>query len=1293
MALRLRSQRQIQTDILNAIIARLGLTDVNPGSILDVLTQAVSQEDFNQYVQMSQIVRLVDLDSTTGVDLDNRSFEYGLIRNSAQSATGRVNITRTGYTKVSTSFVSAGVLAPSSGDGVEFSRPLRVNDASQFTVGGLGNVVDAGAQIVIGRGTENEETLTIATFVNNGIENVPGVRVDDDNNTIWNIYTTTALVNNHAFSEEIVYIPPNQAQGMGTVTIAASTSVSAPATGTAAAVEFEIIVDTQIDAGEELLEDVDVRALEVGTGGNVGTGNISLIDVEGLSVTNPSAFTTGANIESDNSLRDRIRSHIQSLSRGTRQAVLNAIVGLVDTESSRRVVSANVVLPQVTSAPVRIYIDDGTGFEPTFTSQASETVIENTARGTSRLQLDFAPLPKAQIESAVAEPFDLSALSNLSGRQLFLNVQVGGTNTVPEEITFEFSDFNFPATVRAEEIVSVINDRSTLIEARTSDDGTRVVISAVSDTNENIFVSNTGLETDVNPFIQFTNNEQFSLYLYKNDKLLSKDGTTATIGATNNGSYSLNNTALRVVIDGKDLNDQYVRFNEAQFRAALDDAPSSVTPSQVVSVINNQLAGATAFLSADGRSITLSSDTQFSSRSIIQVLPNDLADITADANDQFGFPSTAVSGTDRDYTLNRELGTIQLEEALGDADVITAGNLFSRASIRSVAIDSENTRIDQDSNFTFTVDGTQRTVTFEDDRFTGTYLDDDSSDGRDSNLYGFNRFEDISNLATFIAEYINERVYPIATAEVREISDFTFIELRTNTYATSDLTDAFSSNGTLVFDTNNVTSLFIEDTGIEEINERPHQAFKDSETIEPQSNLRGEAGYEFGPEDSLIVVMDNDTVNGTFVVNLGVDTEISGSPTTSVITASSLITTFETTTTDTNIVLPNDVNLIDYYAVFTGRGADTDPANTELVEIAAPRNAIRIGNSAPPATSDDSILVTNASPIGRITVTGNESTIFIGEGPDNSQISLADITNFGIVAGDIITISGMQNEVNNGSFVIQSITETNNVPNVIVINESGVEESGSSGECVLSLKRRVTGYSDSTGQMNFGTTGVGDFENTPDARDEIILIPSTLQNLYVQFNNTRLSSLSLSGEVSIVDNGTRLQIASLAAGSNGYVEIAGGAGNVILQFNTDSIRGLQAYNYYTGLLSLVHRTVYGDDRDLTTFPGVGAAGVQFQVLAPTVTEIILEIDVTLNEGVSIAAVENQVNSAVTGYINGLGVGEDVVAEEIRSRVIQINGIRDVALTRLQNTFGSDIVNISVADNEIARISVSDITIG
>ena len=1312
MALQLRSQRQIQTDILNAIIARLGLTDVNPGSILDVLTQAVSQEDFNQYVQMSQIVRLVDLDSTTGEDLGNRAFEYGITRTSAQSAAGTVNVTRDGYSKVSTSFVSAGVLAPSSGDGVAFDRPLRVNDAQGFTIDNAGLAVEAGSQIVIGRGTDNAETRTIATTVSTGTDVVAGVRQDPDNPTVWFVYTTEVLGFNHAFSEEVTFIPADQAGDAGIITINAGTSVSAPATGTAAAVTFEVIADTRLEPGEEILENIDVRALEVGSIGNVGTGNISAIDVEGLLVTNPAAFTTGTDIESDNGLRDRIRSHIQSLSRGTREAVLSAIVGLVDTESSRRVVSANVVLPQDTNNPVKVFIDDGTGFEPTFLSQPSETIISNTSSGTTRLQLDFAPLPKAQIESANSEPFDLSAITaDGIDNTLTLNVRVGGEDAITEEVDFGITDFSFPATVRAEEIVGIINDRSTLIEARTSDNGNRIVIAARTDTNENIFVSNTGQADDINPFIQFTNNEQFSLYLYKNDKLLSKDGSTATLGTGDdtNGdpiegpyNFGLGNYALKVIVDGKDNNPQFVIF---------EGFSTPISINQAALTISSQLVGASATPSADGRALVLSSNTQFSTGSMVEVVTyvsgevsdsNDVA-ITLDANSILGFLAGAVSGTNRDYTLNRELGTIQLEESLTDNDIITAGNRFSRGSIRSILIDPENTRVQNNAAFTFRVDGNDPaddiTVTF-DDRFSGTYLDEDNStDQRSNQEFGFDRTT-LTDLATPIIEFINEQIYPRATAIVREIGDSNFIEISTNTYASEGLTDAISDAGSIeLISQSNVVFFSGDLENVIETNERPHQAFKEGEASIPTSNLRLEPGFEFSPTDSLIVVMDNDTVNGTFVVNFGVTASVSSAGSTDQITALKLSENFETNTLDTNITLPNDVNLIDYYAIFTGVGedpSDNDP-NLATINVPAPRNAIRITASEAPAAFDSSDFtnVSDPSPITRVTVDDGISTIFIGSGGAN-QIDLTDLTAYGIAAGDIITITSLQNEINNGSFVIQSLSQvssgTDSVPILTVLNENGIEENGSSGECVLSLKRRMTGYTDAGtdgGRMDFST----EFKDAAVARDEITIIPSTLENLFVQFNNPRLSSLSLSAEISIADNGTRLQVASLAEGSNGYVEVAGGKGNDLLEFNTDSIRGLQGYNYYTGLLSLVHRTIYGDDRDLVTFPGVGAAGVQFQVLAPTVTEIILEIDATLNEGVSIAAVENQVNSAITGYINGLGVGEDVIAEEIRSRTIQISGIRDVSLARLQNTFGSDISNIAVADNEIARISVADITIG
>ena len=1342
MTLRLRSQRQIQTDIINAIVARLGLTDVNPGSIIDVLTQAVAQEDFNQYVQMSQIVRLVDLDSTTGVDLDNRAFEYGIGRTGAQSAIGTVTLIRTGYTKISTSFVSSGVLAPSEGDTL-----LRVNDASGFrdsdksTFGDLTNNIFS--QVVIGRGTDNEETRRISFSQNDSLtdnnEGSAGVQ-EDDSGTFWYISLEEELQNDHSFTEEIVFIPPTPEVGSDTISIPAGTTVSTPSTGTSAAVTFDIIVDYELEQGEDTLINVDVRASDVGSIGNAGSGAISLISLEGIGVSNDSAFTTGTDIESDNGLRDRIRSHIQSLSRGTREAVLNAIVGLVDTATSRRVVSSSVILPQDTNTPVKVYIDDGTGFEPSFTDQSFETVVGSASKGTTRLQLDFAPLVKASIESANSEPFNLS--------QVFEEDADTGLTLIPrvgsdEEIINIFStDLDFPATVRAEEIVRIINDRSELIEARTSEGGTKIVITAKIDVNEDIFI----FGGTANPFIQFTNNEQSTLYLYKNDKLLSKDGSTAFLDSAD-GNFSFPNTGaeLEVIVDGKSNNAQTVTLS------------GTLEVLEVVDAINAEVAGLTAIAIESDTKVRLLSNTAFSSSSKLQIT-------SGGANTQLGFSTDEAVGDDRDYTLNRELGTIQLNTSLIDGDFITSGNDFNRASVRTnFPVDNE-TRIDSSVSFTLRVDeddtatdavesgGVEINIVF-DDRFSGNYLDSDNvSDGRSETQFGFNRqsFTQLEGgLPALILEFLNDQLYPYATAFVRTVGNGDFIEIRTNTIGSSAVTTTETTdlrNGTLRFtlpsgsapglwdgivtETDRVSGLFQ--------NERPHLAFRETSSTEPTPD-----GYEFAPTDALIVVINDDFTNGTFNVPMSFTDELdSGETITSrtftgidlgdIFTSDSGQLLYDDptdidTTNGLNVnnedpKLPNDINLVDYYLAFTGNNDDDEvevarnilriPSNSEVILSTLVTDGMCILGGAMGTQANRMICeseggawtynsIAETSPITSVTRgTGNDagsSFLFFGSGA-TGELELSDLSAF--ASGDIISVADLNQEVNNGSFVIQSIDEDPDTgrPFVQVLDANGVTESNASGSAVISKKRRITAF-ESTGFVSIGTAGTQStfFDETPLGGDEYVIIPSTIENLEVQMNNTRLSSLSLTSEIAASDSGTRLQITSDSSGSQGFVEVTGGVANNELDFNTESYRGLQGYNYYIGLLALVHRTIYGDDTDLNTFPGVGAAGVQFQVLAPTVTEIILELDITLNEGVSISAVENQVNTAVTGYINGLGVGEDIIVEEIRSRVIQINGIRDVVIVRLTGGSGGtsfdDIRNIAIADNEIGRIAVSDITIG
>ena len=1602
MALTLKSQRQIQTDILNAIISRIGLTDVNPGSVLDVLTQSMAQEDFNQYVQMSQIVRLVDLESTTGEDLANRAFEYGLTRNPAISATGQVNIIRNNYTKISTTFVSSGVLAPSEGDGTALDKPLLINDASMFLKPGTLEVKGTQAvtpMLVIGRGTDVEEIVELAfdapgSVVGTGNSVQPNTG-DVNTATFYRVYLRAGkpLLFNHSFTDEIVFVPPVPENGSSNVQIAAGTIVAAPATGTSDAINFEVTAATTLFSGEQTLSNVDVRAIEVGANGNVGVGQISTIDLEGLGVTNVSAFSTGSDIELDDSLRDRIRSSIQSLSRGTRQAILNAIVGVVDPESSKRVVSANVILPQSLSEAVKVFIDDGTGFEPTFLPQAFETVVED-ATGTTRLQLDFAPLVKAQIESALSEPYDLSAATTTQGG-LNLEVRVGTNNN--DNITFTTEDLSFPATTRAEEITRIINNKATFIEARTSADGTKVVISAKADTNEDIFVSG----GTVNQFIQFTNTDQSTLYLYKNDKLLSKDGSTGfvqtfteTNSGTNTGIYAFASTPgsnLSVQVDGKVTATGMPALQTVNF-------VNTRTVEQTIMDINNQLSGATASLASDGRNIRIISNTELSSSSRVQIYAQTSGN---DANDILKFVESSQVGVNSDYTLNRELGTIELGIALEDGDVVTAGNEFSRGAIRTSVPVSNSSTIQSGTSFTVTVDATfnmdgtinesvSRTVTF-DERFTGTFLTSTTSvDSKPDALYGFNRVSVQSgsqDLATFIAAFINNTIYPFATAFVRTVSNSKFIEIRTNSYSSSrvSVTDGggdATRNGNirLIVDTplqrglwSNEPTVAVNNNSQFVENERPHTAFRENSNEEPVSyNLavagaasengtlrivvsdalsspatnqtfeisvaNGEVatsiatkvestvrtffnnlayntdntislvtrtsenviikhrnalsftitlletlggftitetssfqamnpietlGYLFSPSDNLIIVMDGDSTNKTFPVPLNHKTRVAGVIGNGNFIGDGVNTTFASSddsffgtiisggTAKGVGVIHNDSQLLNYYASFNGQFTGDGANGTTTIDIEAARNHIRVPSSGkviitpdedlgvgyctpfdqdggeitcklsangtwtfndisgnvtvnsntiasgasitvgttvfprgmgtgqwePDSTEtgetaqniatainqtfdttgfsaavrnvnevhitadvatklqnamgNNSIVVTNAtgivanstfpaltrteSPITRVArdLNRNRSTYFFGSA--GTGLVLSDFTTLGFKAGDIITITGLGNEVNNGSFVIVDVGADNaGVPFVTVFDLNGVEETNSKGAAVISNKRRVTTYpaigGNAGGDLPEGRLQFSEvFPEVPlnqgnvdaskvasDGGDVFNLIPSTLDNLNVQFNNTRLSSLSLSAEIEDVERGKRLDIASRLAGSAGLVLVSGGVGNNELGFQTTSTQGLQGYNYYTGLLQRVHNTIYGDDTDLATFPGVGAAGNRFSVLAPTITEIIVEIDITLNEGVSIAAVENGINTAVTAYINSLGVGADVIVEEIRSRIIQISGISDVAISRLTGgaiVSTTNIANISIADNEIARIKVSDITLG
>jgi len=128
-----------------------------------------------------------------------------------------------------------------------------------------------------------------------------------------------------------------------------------------------------------------------------------------------------------------------------------------------------------------------------------------------------------------------------------------------------------------------------------------------------------------------------------------------------------------------------------------------------------------------------------------------------------------------------------------------------------------------------------------------------------------------------------------------------------------------------------------------------------------------------------------------------------------------------------------------------------------------------------------------------------------------------------------------------------------------------------------------------------------------------------------------------------------------------------------------------AYTYYTGLIQEVQRVLEGDPTDLETYPGVKAQGVKLKVRAPTVQNVAFNLLIVSALGTIEAALSAAVKDAVQVYVNGLGVGEDVVLAEVVAAVMAVDGVTDVRIV-------SPPSNVVILDGTLPRTSAALITV-
>jgi hypothetical protein len=653
-----RSYQQILSDLVDGFRSKVGVRNLRVGGGILSMLEATARSDLRSSQDTFGVLNSTSLDNSTGIALDRKGADEQCPRLLQAASSGSVTIADSSFTKKSTKLFQ-GAPAPIVGSVV-----IAVVDATSFPSTG---------SIYIGRGTQSYEgPIAYSSKANVG--------------THWTLTLSTGTTVFHNTTETVVL-----AQG-GARTIGPGTVCQTPQANVADAVQFRTLYKATVLDGETSVTGVTVVAQLKGTVGNVLAGSISGFvqpPFTGATITNPLPFSNGVDTELDDPYRERIRAAAESRQAGTTLALTNSVLGITSADENKRVSSSNIIRRKDTSA---LYVDDGTGYEEQTAPVAIEVLVDSAAGGEQDISISQRPIAKAFCITQNSAPYALTAGAVLS-------VNVAGTTSVH---VFGASDFASIGNASAYEVVASINSNPQLtFQARTSA-GTQVVLFAKADTNEDIeVVASEG--TDANTALLFPLNVVHTVQLYKNDRLMTKDGSVASVSglAFSEWNTMTGNQTLILSVDGTPS--ATFTFSGQSF---IDSRTgfASVGRNSVdawVSVINAAIPGVTA--SNGGGRIVLTSNSGASGKAAVSILNGS----TMVANKMFSVVS--AQGAAPDFVLNRNASQITLTTALVAGDRLSLGSLNTRAFAQSAVIPP--TTLSSVAKLWFVVDGDAQVVT------------------------------------------------------------------------------------------------------------------------------------------------------------------------------------------------------------------------------------------------------------------------------------------------------------------------------------------------------------------------------------------------------------------------------------------------------------------------------------------------------------------------------------------------------------------------------------------------------
>lgn len=679
-----QSFQQTLSDMITNFASATGIPSISVGgvslSLLETMALAVSRASGDVF----QTLLNSSLQYATSSSLQLIAAEFGITPTPSQVATGFVSVTDTSFQVVQTT-VYPGANA--------------INIGSTFINASSNVGFPSSGAIYVGRGTNDSEgplNYTSITAIGNYFQ--------------FNLSSNTQKF--HNLGESIIL-----SQG-GNRTVPVNTIVLAPSNGIQLSQQYSVTQQAILLDGQNTVTNVPITALLPGSAGNVSSNTITQFSsppFPNATCTNPSSTSGGTDPATDDQLRTQIQNVLSSIGLGTATAIKNSVLGATSSTESGSVTSDELITNSDGSSTLYISTGSSRPYEAKTAGVAIEHIVDNAIGGEQYFQLQTggtqAPVAKAFVVSSDSSPFQIYG-------GYVLAVIVGGVTT---QHTFQTSDFQAPGAATAYEICASINaDTNLNFQATTSGDGTYVVLSAIAEIHETIQVTvpSSGSVTNANNYLGFPETSNETLWLYKNNELLSEDGQTASVFTQQQSLWSnsiASGDTLIIAVDGTS-SITYTITNADFIATGLYTTVSSTNSlASWVEVFNNKITGITA--SIVGTQIELTSNLGFSSRAQVAIDPSS----SLVSKSMFGHSQLlSAQGAAADYTLNRNTAQIELTSKLSPGDNLSAGTANTKGIVTGSLISGGSLDLSSEGYIWLMID---EPVTFVNTGVTaGTYL-------------------------------------------------------------------------------------------------------------------------------------------------------------------------------------------------------------------------------------------------------------------------------------------------------------------------------------------------------------------------------------------------------------------------------------------------------------------------------------------------------------------------------------------------------------------------------------------